>query len=123
MNDQHRRNTADAGYEIRALYAGHPPAVGSIVVTWSEDQKTILAVTRQDDDGKVLSVIAEAPAVEAQEQPAGAIENGRTLIERLENNYDFACEAGDLRRCSDWNDLKMCFELLAQHVSEAVNGC
>lgn len=34
---------------------------GDVVITWSEGQKEILAVTRQDEDGKILSVIAEAP--------------------------------------------------------------
>lgn len=33
---------------------------GEIVVTWDESQTKIIAVTRQDEDGKVLSVIAEA---------------------------------------------------------------
>lgn len=69
--------------------ASQPSAVGSIVVTWSEDQKTILAVTRQDDDGKVLSVIAEAPAVEAQEQTCKhdlQVKNNASRYEILRRN-------------------------------------
>jgi hypothetical protein len=39
-----------------------PP--GDIVVTWNEERTRILAVTRQNDEGQILSVIAEAPAEE-----------------------------------------------------------
>lgn len=35
---------------------------GDVVVTWDERRARILAVTRQDADGQILSVIAEAPA-------------------------------------------------------------
>jgi len=35
---------------------------GEVVVTWDADRSRILAVTRQDEDGRILSVIAEAPA-------------------------------------------------------------
>lgn len=39
------------------------PAIpeGDVVVTWDESQTRILAVTRQDDEGRVLSVLAAAP--------------------------------------------------------------
>lgn len=50
--------------------------------------------------------------------PAGAIVNGRTLIDRLEN-YSFECEAGTLLFCSDWHELKRCFEHLAATPSAA----
>jgi len=36
-------------------------AVGEVVVTWDEHRTRILAVTRQDDEGRILSVIATAP--------------------------------------------------------------
>ena len=48
--------------------------------------------------------------------PAGAIVNGRTLMDRIEA-YPFASEGGDLRMCSDWHELRRCFEHLADYVS------
>ncbi|MCJ9708932.1 hypothetical protein LWS69_07825 [Bordetella hinzii] len=35
--------------------------VGEVVVTWTQDRSRIVAVTRQDEEGRILSVIAEAP--------------------------------------------------------------
>ena len=48
--------------------------------------------------------------------PAGAIVNGRTLMERIEA-YPFESQGGDLRMCSDWHELRSCFEHLADYVS------
>ena len=48
--------------------------------------------------------------------PAGAIVNGRTLMDRIEA-YPFESEGGDLRMCSDWHELRRCFEHLADYVS------
>lgn len=36
-------------------------APGHIVVTWSQDRTRILAVTRQDSEGLVISVLARVP--------------------------------------------------------------
>lgn len=45
--------------------------------------------------------------------PMGAIENGRAFAERLEA-YPFECQGGDLNMCSDWQELRRCFD----HISE-----
>ena len=59
----------------------------------------------------------EQPATpEPVDFPAGAIVNGRTLMDRIEA-YPFASEGGDLRMCSDWHELRRCFEHLADYVS------
>ncbi|MFA9439448.1 hypothetical protein ACDA63_07405 [Uliginosibacterium sp. sgz301328] len=42
-----------------------PDERGEVVVTWDQGRTRIIAVTRQDDEGKILSVIAEAPAAPA----------------------------------------------------------
>ncbi len=47
----------------------------------------------------------------------GAIINGRTYADRLENDYRFECEAGPLRLCSDWVEFRRCFEWLAEHTA------
>lgn len=52
------------------------------------------------------------------EFPAGAIVNGRTLLDRLESTYSFECDAGPLRLCSDWHALRQCFEHLAEHAAQ-----
>ena len=61
-----------------------------------------------------------APSVPATGEPvdfpAGAIVNGRTLMDRIEA-YPFESEGGDLRMCSDWHELRRCFEHLADYVS------
>ena len=58
-----------------------------------------------------------APATpEPVDFPAGAIVNGRTLMDRIEA-YPFESEGGDLRMCSDWHELRRCFEHLADYVS------
>lgn len=49
--------------------------------------------------------------------PEGAIVNGRTLIDRLEHHYQFACEGGSLAMCSEWQDLVRCFEHLADYAA------
>ena len=53
---------------------------------------------------------------EPEDFPAGAIVNGRTLMERIEA-YPFESQGGDLRMCSDWHELRRCFEHLADYVS------
>ena len=60
---------------------------------------------------------AQQPATgEPEDFPAGAIVNGRTLMERIEA-YPFESKGGDLRMCSDWHELRRCFEHLADYVS------
>lgn len=53
-----------------------------------------------------------------RELPAETVQIGWYLIERLENYYDFECEAGPLQGCTDWCELKACFENLAEFVNE-----
>lgn len=45
------------------------PAQGEVVVTWNHDRTNILAVTRQNTEGQVLKVIAQAPAKVESEMP------------------------------------------------------
>lgn len=62
---------------------------------------------------------AAAPVEQAApEFPAGAIVNGRTLLDRLEQTYSFDCEAGPLRLCSEWHELRRSFEHLAEHAAQ-----
>lgn len=49
--------------------------------------------------------------------PQGAIHNGRAFADRLESEYKFECEAGPLHLCSDWQELRRCFEHLADWAS------
>jgi hypothetical protein len=56
-------------WDIRALYAAPQawrPDIGEVVVT-RNDAGEIVAVTRQDDEGRILSVIAEAQPSPARE--------------------------------------------------------
>lgn len=42
----------------------------------------------------------------------------KELIEKLENYYDFQCEAGDLKNCGDWIELKERVETLEHNILE-----
>ena len=55
---------------------------------------------------------AENVALKA-EVPLGAIENGRAFADRLEA-YPFECQGGNLNMCSDWQELRRCFEHLSE---------
>jgi len=48
---------------------------------------------------------------------AGAIENGRVYADKLEADYNFECEAGPLRMCSDWVEFRRCFEWLCENIT------
>lgn len=52
------------------------------------------------------------------EIPFGAIENGRVLLERLADHYDFTCDAGSLSNCTDYMDAVACFNFIAEWASE-----
>lgn len=54
--------------------------------------------------------------------PHGAIENGRAYIERLQSQYDFECQAGPLRLCSDFQELVRCFEYMAEYLVSEKEG-
>jgi hypothetical protein len=53
------------------------------------------------------------------EPPFGAIENGRELMRRLVDHYQFKCEAGPLVQCIEFDDLCKCFEAMAEYINEA----
>ena len=58
--------------------------------------------------------------VKQVEFPAGVIENGRVLIDSLENHYLFADEHNHgLAKCWDWQQLQRCFEHLAEYAARS----
>ena len=62
MEQLHTWITNAAANAIRARTAPRVDQdIGDIVVTWNHDRTKILAVTRQDKEGKILKVIAEVP--------------------------------------------------------------
>lgn len=60
----------------------------------------------------VKQLVGENVALKS-EVPLGAIENGRAFADRLEA-YPFECQAGNLNMCSDWQELRRCFEHLSE---------
>lgn len=58
------------------------PPHGEVVVTWNPEQTRILAVTRQNDEGQVLHVIALAPSENGH---ATASSPAAALVEKLNN--------------------------------------
>ena len=89
MRDGNNCNYNDEGEHIdfaRAVHAkwGQPSGAGEVVVTKTEAGQ-IVAVTRQDEEGRILSVIAESTPQPTQPQ-AGALESaefGRFLSDVL----------------------------------------
>ena len=63
--------------ELRAALAAQPaePA-GDVVVSCNEDGQ-IVAVTRQDDEGRILSVIAEAQPAPSHRAPSHRLSDAR----------------------------------------------
>ena len=60
-------------------------------------------LTKQSGNGKMKS-----------DYPSGAVVNGQTCIERIESFYKFSEEHGyTLAMCADWQNLKQCFNYLA----------
>ena len=76
-NEGFERSQKSVGEAIRILKAHRAapeaPAQadeGKVVVTWNHDRTRILAVTRQNAEGQILKVIAEAPALPAEVREA-----------------------------------------------------
>lgn len=68
---------------------------------------------------ELTKLFAHPPAkvpVSEDSRPLGAAHNGRVLLERVEYEYSFECEAGPLERCTEWHDLRRCFNALADYV-------
>ncbi|EIC3155971.1 hypothetical protein K9015_003290 [Salmonella enterica] len=70
------------------------------------------AVQLANAESKCRELAAENAGMKA-EVPLGAIENGRAFAERLEA-YPFECHGGNLNMCSDWQELRRCFEHLSE---------
>ena len=65
-----------------------PPENGDVVVTWDEAKTRIVAVTRQDAEGRVLSVIAEAPAQQAMPpEPTPASPEDMAVYKAIAEGY------------------------------------
>jgi hypothetical protein len=73
---------------------------------------------RADEDVALLfgAVHTQQPVARG-EFPAGALHNGEAYAERLENIYDFECEAGPLRNCSEWVELRRCMQHVARYLA------
>jgi hypothetical protein len=78
----------------QASSQGEPTAV---VVTWDEAHTRIVAVTRQDCDGQIVKVIAEAPASSQGEPVAWILRtgHGNRIIEGASNPYPEATWNGE----------------------------
>ncbi|HHR1002875.1 TPA: hypothetical protein ACS29Y_002497 [Raoultella planticola] len=65
------------------------------------------------DLAKAYQKLAAENVALKSEIPLGAIENGRAFADRLEA-YPFECQGGNLNMCSDWQELRRCFEHLSE---------
>ncbi|HHH6630521.1 TPA: hypothetical protein ACP2SW_000466 [Escherichia coli] len=97
------RKFAEAEAKISALSEDHQRAIESIK---QADAAVKLAHEK-------FSALAAENAALKSEAPLGAIENGRAFAERLEA-YPFECQGGNLNMCSDWQELRRCFEYLSE---------
>ncbi|WP_142417459.1 hypothetical protein [Citrobacter braakii] len=85
-----------------------------LVRKFSELQSQNAAQAEQlaNAESKCRELAVENAGMKA-EVPLGAIENGRAFAERLEA-YPFECHGGNLNMCSDWQELRRCFEHLSE---------
>ena len=71
--------------ELRAALAAQPAEpVGDVVVSCNEDGQ-IVAVTRQDDEGRILSVIAEAQPAPSHRAPSHRLSDARMDLDSVEH--------------------------------------
>ncbi|MWF13632.1 hypothetical protein [Escherichia coli] len=77
------------------------------------DKFRALQSERDQLAAQLADVVAENAALKNIEAPLGSIENGRAFADRLEG-YPFECEGGNLNMCSDWQELRRCFEHLSE---------
>lgn len=89
----------------------------SMMQACGEDGPKSVADKFAELQAKCAALAAENAALKI-EVPLGAIENGRAFADRLEA-YPFECQGGDLNMCSDWQELRRCFE----HLSEWAMHC
>ncbi|HGM6805114.1 TPA: hypothetical protein ACKP8U_001497 [Serratia marcescens] len=77
----------------------------------SSEQEAIQRAHAANQTADALAV--ENVALKQSEVPLGAIENGRAFADRLEA-YPFECQGGSLSMCSDWQELRRCFDHLSE---------
>ena len=65
---------------------------------------------------QLIQLVRRSTSGSAIEFPAGALHNGEEYANRLENIYDFQCEAGPLRNCYEWTELRRCMAAVAEYV-------
>ncbi|ALE95867.1 hypothetical protein ABH11_01523 [Serratia marcescens] len=75
--------------------------------------KLTMAETIKELTERVNALAVENAALKKSEVPLGAIENGRAFADRLEA-YPFECQGGSLSMCSDWQELRRCFDHLSE---------
>lgn len=86
-----RRNIAKAVDQLR--YKGMTTAEGHVVVTRNEAGQTV-AVTRQDNEGRILSVIAEFEPVKSDMGNPISVPDGYVLVSVDQDSVDFyVCDA------------------------------
>ncbi|HGE6736209.1 TPA: hypothetical protein ACGCBI_002838 [Serratia marcescens] len=72
-----------------------------------------LKAERDAQQKRADALAVENQALKQSEVPLGAIENGRAFADRLEA-YPFECQGGSLSMCSDWQELRRCFDHLSE---------
>jgi hypothetical protein len=111
--------------ELIALRALATPSTGAVgIITGEGENGTEVSWYEGPELSKGTKLYAAPPSSPSErdaalEVPTGAIVNGRILIERLERDYKFECEAGALVNCVEWQDLVRCFNHLADYASRS----
>lgn len=86
------------------------PAVHEALFNFSHD-------STEDNAVGVIQAVAEA--LSAPRVPEGFLHNGREMLRRLGEHYDFEGEGGPLRNCVEYLDLVRYFEQLQQAATTA----
>ena len=73
-------------------------------------------------DAEIADLRAQLAAKGQGEFPSGALHNGEVYADRLENIYDFECEAGPLRNCTEWVELRRCMRYIADYLAASASA-
>ena len=82
---------------------------------WEQDHGSLGAI-----EPETRAALQSSPPPVTGEPLTGAVVNGLALLYRLRDHYDFECEAGPLKNCTDFHDLERC--LLALQSPPPVTG-
>lgn len=105
---------AAAGRQFRDLMSSDTALIEiAKMISNLADKLDVTTLALREKCKQYDALVVENAGLKKSEVPLGAIENGRVFAERLEA-YPFECHGVNLNMCSDWQELRRCFEHLSE---------